>query len=346
MMDGQSLSQAFIPLPGGATAVYGYSGLSYYRHPDWVGSSRLATTPSRTVYFDVAYAPYGEDYGDSGTTDVSFAGMDQTMITDLFDGMFREYHPRQGRWISPDPAGLAAGNPADPQSWNRYAYVANNPLGYVDASGLACYPLELQMFGHCPIAQPAFGQGWNEFFVLGYFYMANECDTGYCFVPTGLFVWDSLAHGQSAANNGTNCAPLTPGCSNVPTALQVKQFVQQQCLGQFNNSSLGGAVNFMSMASPVIGPNPLGSTIEDVGGTTLKYGVYQFFNSASQSMAGTPFGSMSGIVAEGIETIAKDVVLPVAVGATGLQVIAHAGCATVGGQAAGQMNPLPPGIQF
>jgi hypothetical protein len=149
-----------------------------------------------------------------------------------------------------------------------------------------------------------------------------------------------------AANNGTNCAPLTPGCSNVPTALQVKQFVQQQCLGQFNNSSLGGAVNFMSMTSPVIGPNPLGSTIEDVGGTTLKYGVYQFFNSASQSMAGTPFGSMSGIVAEGIETIAKDVVLPVAVGATGLQVIAHAGCATVGGQAAGQMNPLPPGIQF
>jgi hypothetical protein len=73
--------------------------------------------------------------------------------------------------------------------------------------------------------------------------------------------------------------------------------------------------------------------------------VYQFFNSASQSMAGTPFGSMSGIAAEGIETIAKDV-LPVAAGATGLQVIAHAGCATVGGQAAGQMNPLPPGIQF
>jgi hypothetical protein len=164
----------------------------------------------------------------------------------------------------------------------------------------------------------------------------------------GLALWagKTVSGPAVAANNGTNCAPLTPGCSNVPTALQVKQFVQQQCLGQFNNSSLGGAVNFMSMASPVIGPNPLGSTIEDVGGTTLKYGVYQFFNSASQSMAGTPFGSMSGIVAEGIETIAKDVVLPVAVGATGLQVIAHAGCATVGGQAAGQMNPLPPGIQF
>jgi hypothetical protein len=124
----------------------------------------------------------------------------------------------------------------------------------------------------------------------------------------------------------------------------VKQFVQQQCLGQFNNSSFGGAVNFMSMASPFIGPNRLGSAIEDVGGTTLKYGVYQFFNTASGSMAGTPFGSMSGIVAEGIETIAQDAVLPIAVGATGLQLIAHAGCDAAGRQATGQMSPLPPGI--
>jgi hypothetical protein len=32
----------------------------------------------------------------------------------------------QGRWLSPDPSGLAAVNPA--QSWNRYAYVGNRPL--------------------------------------------------------------------------------------------------------------------------------------------------------------------------------------------------------------------------
>jgi hypothetical protein len=151
---------------------------------------------------------------------------------------------------------------------------------------------------------------------------------------------------ESFSCAANNCTPLTPGCSNVPTAQQVKQFVQQQCLSQFNNSGAGGFVNFFSMASPVIGPNRLGSTIEDVGGTTAKYGVYQFFNTASQTMAGTPFGSMSGIVAEGIETIAKDVVFPVAAGSTGLQIIAHAGCSTVGAQAAGQMNPLPPGIQF
>lgn len=41
-----------------------------------------------------------------------------------------------GRWLSPDPAGLSAANPANPQTWNRYAYVGGNPLSFADPSGL------------------------------------------------------------------------------------------------------------------------------------------------------------------------------------------------------------------
>ena len=69
LMNGSTLTKAFVSLPGGAQAVYNTSGLQYYRHPDWLGSSRLATTPSRTKYFDVAYAPFGENYAGSGTQD-------------------------------------------------------------------------------------------------------------------------------------------------------------------------------------------------------------------------------------------------------------------------------------
>ncbi|PYV00498.1 MAG: hypothetical protein DMG26_15235, partial [Acidobacteria bacterium] len=57
LMNGQTLSKAFVPLAGGTTAVYNASGLAYYRHPDWLGSSRFASTPSRTKYYDGAYAP-------------------------------------------------------------------------------------------------------------------------------------------------------------------------------------------------------------------------------------------------------------------------------------------------
>jgi RHS repeat-associated protein len=40
----------------------------------------------------------------------------------------------QGRFQSPDP-GNAGANPADPQTWNMYSYVGNNPLSLTDPSG-------------------------------------------------------------------------------------------------------------------------------------------------------------------------------------------------------------------
>ena len=48
----------------------------------------------------------------------------------------RGYHQTEARWLSPDPAGMAAVDPMNPQSWNRYAYVGNNPVTSVDPSGL------------------------------------------------------------------------------------------------------------------------------------------------------------------------------------------------------------------
>jgi len=138
LMNGQTLIKAFVPLPGGATAVYapGTTGPIYWRHSDWLGSSRLATTQSRTKYFDVSYAPYGENYKDSGTTDYNFTGQQQDTIAGYFDFPFREYSPVQGRWLSPDPAGSSVASPDNPQSWNRYAYVQNNPLNAIDPNGL------------------------------------------------------------------------------------------------------------------------------------------------------------------------------------------------------------------
>jgi RHS repeat-associated protein len=138
LMNGTStLVRAFVALPAGATAVYNASGLLYYRHPDWLGSSRFSSTTSRTMYNDLAYAPFGEQYaqsGNTGVTDTSFAGNNEDTATNLYDAMYREYGI-QGRWPSPDPAGIAAAIPANPQSWNRYAYALNRPTDLTDPLG-------------------------------------------------------------------------------------------------------------------------------------------------------------------------------------------------------------------
>jgi len=71
--------------------------------------------------------------------DPSFTGQGQDTVAGLYDFPAREYS-YQGRWSSPDPAGLAAVNPSNPQSWNRYAYVMNNPMNSVDPLGLSDCP--------------------------------------------------------------------------------------------------------------------------------------------------------------------------------------------------------------
>ncbi|PYV17041.1 MAG: hypothetical protein DMG21_09650 [Acidobacteria bacterium] len=80
----------------------------------------------------------GQTVGSNGFG--NFATFDpNTPGNPLYLTLFRRYSSTQGRWLSPDPAGLGAADPANPQSWNRYAYVLNNPINFVDPLGLACY---------------------------------------------------------------------------------------------------------------------------------------------------------------------------------------------------------------
>src|SRR5205823_12013626 len=46
---------------------------------------------------------------------------------------WRKYESTAGRWTSPDPL---SGSSEDPQSFNHYAYTRNDPVNFVDPSGL------------------------------------------------------------------------------------------------------------------------------------------------------------------------------------------------------------------
>jgi len=114
----------------------------YYLHSDHLGSVSLVTcgntggcngTPYQGAVARQMYSPYGTVRWSQGAppTDIGFTGQ-RADATGLMFYQARYYSAYLNRFISPD---TIIPDPANPQSLNRYSYVFNNPLKYVDSSG-------------------------------------------------------------------------------------------------------------------------------------------------------------------------------------------------------------------
>jgi RHS repeat-associated protein len=136
-----------------------------YVTTDHLGTTRLLTNSAGNVFARYDYEPFGTEIGanyDGRTTAMGFTAMlddtnpkftgqmrDQETTLDFFS--VRYMSGAQGRFQSPDP-GNAGADPSNPQSWNGYAYVANNPLSYTDPSGMfTCVSCEVDESGN-PVA--------------------------------------------------------------------------------------------------------------------------------------------------------------------------------------------------
>ncbi|HAK59559.1 MAG TPA: hypothetical protein DCO77_04140 [Nitrospiraceae bacterium] len=105
-----------------------------YYHQDHLGSSRIVTDATGEVKEEVFYDPFGATRADVGTVSVNhkYTSQEFDAETGLYFYNARYYDPVLGRFISPD---TIVPRFADPQSLNRYSYVNNNPLNYIDPSG-------------------------------------------------------------------------------------------------------------------------------------------------------------------------------------------------------------------
>jgi RHS repeat-associated protein len=105
----------------------------YYLHTDHLGSTSLTTDEGGAVVARQLYHPFGTVRWSEGTlpTDFGFTGQRHDG-TGLIFMHARYYHPLVGRFISAD---TIVPSPGNPQDFNRYSYVRNNPLIYTDPSG-------------------------------------------------------------------------------------------------------------------------------------------------------------------------------------------------------------------
>ena len=273
----QGLVQAFAQLPGGGYALYvSSSNVYYYSHPDWLGSTRLLSTPSRGPIPTMAYAPFGEGYAGGLAGYVTFTSGGYAFTVNpgenqgsgLDDFMFRRYSPGQSRWISPDPAGLAAVDPSNPQTWNRYAYVGNNPLSRTDPLGLYYCACEFDDGGGGGGGDPS---GGDPCFLYG-MDCGGQGPSGPPSLPGGggvglrpcLAGAGPLLPGQSrcAANNGVaNTIRQLQNCNNPSAQSAGNDLARMQANGQIqitpssspyagNTTSPPGAM--LGLQTPVI----------------------------------------------------------------------------------------------
>lgn len=109
------------------------NGTLSYLLTDHLGSVVAITDASGSLLSEQRFMPFGEPrLGASAPTDFSYTGQRALAGTGLMDYNARFYDAALGRFVSADTVVPGAGNP---QAFNRYAYVVNNPMRLVDPSG-------------------------------------------------------------------------------------------------------------------------------------------------------------------------------------------------------------------
>ena len=145
--DGVKTRRRHIPTPVGVVGVSRYdesdnTTTRRYFLKDHLGSSSVVADDSGTVQSNYSYDAWGNPRNASNWSalsawpdyeaDEGFTGHEMMSSLELVHMNGRVYDPLIGRFLSPDIFIQAEGNL---QNYNRYSYVLNNPLKYVDPSG-------------------------------------------------------------------------------------------------------------------------------------------------------------------------------------------------------------------
>jgi len=117
-------------------AVPTYDPVFYYYHSDHLGSSNILTDRCGELVQHFEYTGFGKQRFKDNTNAFAVSNRYTGQILDDETGLYyygaRYYDPELARFTQPDTVVPSA---ADPQTLNRYSYVRNNPLKFVDPTG-------------------------------------------------------------------------------------------------------------------------------------------------------------------------------------------------------------------
>jgi RHS repeat-associated protein len=141
-VNSSGLHRAYIYSGNHLVAQQSTDGQFYWLHTNHLGSARAMTDVNGNLVYRGQFDPFGQtlmEWSSSGNTNLNtkkFTGYERDAATGLDYARARMYTSSRGRFMQPDPMGLAASAVGNPQSLNRYSYVRNDPINFVDPNGL------------------------------------------------------------------------------------------------------------------------------------------------------------------------------------------------------------------
>ena len=117
-------------------------GWTYFHHSNYLGTARARTdyqgnvgNQERSLDFGDGFSQTASNGSTAAQDNANFTGQEHDFESGTEHFLYRQYSSTSGCWMSPDPYG-GSYDVGNPQSFNRYSYVLNNPLALIDPLGL------------------------------------------------------------------------------------------------------------------------------------------------------------------------------------------------------------------
>jgi RHS repeat-associated protein len=213
----------------------------------WLAGNKIGIREDRLgsnvgVYGTSKYYPYGDGRdAEAGQTGYRFATYYREGASGLDYADQRWYASKIGRFLTPDPY-QASGGPSNPQSWNRYSYVENDPVNFMDPSGLRRMVVESDDVEHRTIlilgyyyngedlvAYPVYGESRQTGRVREQFYMTNteRAEEG---------LWRGMVRGMQALSLNEDCRKLFGNEDTRDARFNPMNVLQSLVLGYLNGT--------------------------------------------------------------------------------------------------------------
>ena len=213
-----------------------------YIFTDWQGSTRAITGEAGQVQARMDYTAFGEEIGanvgmrttQQGFTapnklDEKYALTERDKATGLDHTQWRKNENQAGRWTSPDPY-IGSASIGNPQSFNRYSYVSNQPTNFIDPSGLF-------------MIAPRHEYSWFEIC-----HMLGICGNS----NSGGSSDEEFSGGGSSGQSDDPCAKFLPSSSGIPSGVNIDDLIKEteDTISQFRKEAKEGADEIRKTGMP------------------------------------------------------------------------------------------------